>query len=82
MILSDYEKDQIKYLLPMQGNFELLEMVEGIFLKVKEANEEKEVQFSDSEIGLLKETVSILDQNNKLSFTSLSLIRKIMEEKI
>ena len=71
MILSDYEKDQIKYLLPMQGNFELLEMVEGIFLKVKEANEEKEVQFSDSEIGLLKETVSILDQNHKLSFTSL-----------
>lgn len=83
MILSVDERLQFQYLLPVQGNFKTLEMVEGIFKKlhIDDMNEaEREIVFEKDEISLLKESISVLDRNYKLPFQALSVIRKIMEE--
>ena len=83
MILSVKERMQFQYLLPMQGNLELLEMVEGILRKVFIENmeeENREFIFDIDEIQFLQRNIDILDKSNKLNFGSLSVVRKIMEE--
>lgn len=83
MILSVEERIQFQYLLPVQGNLKTLELVDSITnrLKIKDENEkEREFIFEIEEIQFLQDCIKILDQNNKLSFQSLSVIRKIMEE--
>lgn len=83
MILSVNDRLQFQYLLPVQGNFKTLEMVEKILSKLrieKTDEEDKEFVFSRDEIELLKQSISILDQANKLNLQSLPTIRKIMEE--
>lgn len=83
MILSVNDRLQFQYLLPVQGNFKTLEMVEKILAKLrieKTDEEDKEFVFSGDEIELLKQSISILDQANKLNLQSLPTIRKIMEE--
>jgi DNA transposition AAA+ family ATPase len=85
VILNVNERLQFQYLLPSQGNLKALELVDRITKKVfvsdlKEA--EKEFLFESDEIQALKQFVKILDESNKLPFQALSVIRKIMEEKI
>ena len=83
MKLSVNERLQFQYLLPVQGNLKTLEMVEKILAKLrieKTDEEDKEFVFSRDEIELLKQSISILDQANKLNLQSLPTIRKIMEE--
>lgn len=83
MILSVNDRLQFQYLLPVQGNLQTLELVEKILAKLrieKTDEEDKEFVFSRDEIELLKQSISILDQANKLNLQSLPTIRKIMEE--
>lgn len=83
MKLSVNDRLQFQYLLPVQGNFKTLEMVEKILAKLrieKTDEEDKEFVFSRDEIELLKQSIAILDQANKLNLQSLPTIRKIMEE--
>jgi len=82
MILSVSERLQFQYLLPVQGNLKTLELVDNILkkLNITEDEDEREFIFEIEEVQFLQDCVKILDQNNKLSFQSLSVIRKIMEE--
>lgn len=82
MILSISERLQFQYLLPVQGNLKTLELVDNILkkLNITEDEEEREFIFEIEEVQFLQDCIKILDQNNKLSFQSLSVIRKIMEE--
>lgn len=85
MILSVSERLQFQYLLPVQGNLKTLELVESITKKVFILNEneiDRDFIFEADEIIFLRSNIKMLDENNKLSFTSLSVIRKIMEELI
>ena len=85
MILSVKERLQFQYLLPVQGNLKALELVESIAQKIfitDESEKDREFVFEIEEIELLKNSISILDKNNQLSFQALSVIRKIMEEQI
>lgn len=83
MILSVSERLQFQYLLPVQGNLKALELVDSISKKIyveDEKETEREFIFEIEEIQLLQTCIKALDQNNKLNFGSLSVIRKIMEE--
>lgn len=83
MKLSINDRLQFQYLLPVQGNFKTLETVEKILnkLRVEKADEEeREFVFSKDEMDLLRQSIHVLDQSNKLNLQSLSTIRKIMEE--
>ena len=83
MNLSVDERLQFQYLLPAQGDFKTLELVESIFnkLHIKDmTEEEKDFVFKKEEISLLKESIRVLDRNHKLPLQALSVIRKIMEE--
>jgi hypothetical protein len=83
MILNVEERIQFQYILPVQGNLKSLELVDSITnkLKIKDEKEnEREFIFEIEEIQFLQDCIKILDQNNKLNFQSLSVIRKIMEE--
>lgn len=83
MILSVHERLQFQYLLPVLGNLQTLEIVEGITQKIfikNENEEEREFIFNKEEIQFLKLCINSLDSENKLSYGSLSVIRKIMEE--
>lgn len=75
------ERMNFQYILPMQGSLVTLDMVEGILKKVeiKDANEkEKEIDFSADEMNFMKDMINFLDENNKLPYSSLSLVRKIL----
>lgn len=83
MKLTVQERLQFQYLLPVQGSFKTLELVEKIIQKVniKELEEpEREFIFEIEEIEILQDSIKTLDQACKLSFQSLPVIRKIMEE--
>ena len=83
MKLSVNDRLQFQYLLPVQGNFKTLEMVEKILAKLrieKTDEEEREFVFSKDEMDLLRQSIHVLDQSNKLNLQSLPTIRKIMEE--
>lgn len=85
MILTVNDRLQFQYLLPVQGNLKTLELVADILKKlhIQEMDEEeREFVFNRDEIFLLKDSVDVLDRNNKLPLQSLSVIRKIMEEPI
>ena len=80
MNLTFLERNQIKFLLPMKGDLQTLELVEKILDKtVKDKNEEEiEIYFDIKEIEFLKSMISILDKCQNLNFQSLSLIKKIL----
>ena len=85
MILSIAERSNFPYILPVQGSFQTLELVEKILLKIRIENqkdEEKEFIFDKDELMCLKKYVDVLDENNKLQFQCLSLARKIKGERI
>ena len=78
---------QFQHILPVQGSFRALEMVEKILKKIeiekiKEASEEiKKIVFEENEILFLQDMISFLDEQKKLSFSSFSLIKKILDKK-
>lgn len=83
MILNVNERLQFQYLLPAQGNFKTLELVDSILQKLKITNleeTEKEFSFSQDEKKLIHDSFQALDQSNKLPYQSLSVLRKIKEE--
>ena len=70
-----------QYLLPAQGNLKALELTERILSKIQAENQDDiEVKFSNDETAFLNKCVDILDQNNKLPFQCLPVIRKIKGE--
>jgi hypothetical protein len=83
MILNVNERLQFQYLLPAQGNFKTLELVDSILQKLKITNleeTEKEFSFSPDEKNLIHDSFQALDQSSKLPYQSLSVLRKIKEE--
>jgi hypothetical protein len=83
MMLSVKERLEFQYLLPDQGSFKALELMESITKKIlikDENEEEREFIFEIEEIQFLQNCIKLLDQSGQLVFSSLSVIRKIMEE--
>jgi len=84
MKLSIEEIMQLQYILPVQGDLKTLELVEKIVNKsmIKDSNvKEKDIDFTDHEIDCMQDFIKFLNDQKQLSFKSLSLIRKIMNNK-
>lgn len=87
MVLSGNDIYQVQFLLPIQGNLKTLELVQQILDKANISEEdrgneiEREIVFSDEEIIFLRNMIMILDESQKLSFSCLSLIKKILNYK-
>ena len=85
MKLTVEDRLQFQYLLPVQGNIETLELVEGILkkLRVEKMDQEEAVfTFTEDEMNLIKNSISVLDKAQKLNLQSLPTIRKIIMEEI
>jgi 2C-methyl-D-erythritol 2,4-cyclodiphosphate synthase len=87
LALTGNERLQFQTILPIQGDLKTLELVDSILSKVKindisdiKSNEEQEFEFNDKESELIHEMIKILDSQQQLQFTSLSLIKKIIKE--
>ena len=87
LALTGNERLQFQTILPIQGDFKTLELVDSILSKVKindisdiKSNEEQEFEFNDKDSELIHEMIKILDSQQQLQFTSLSLIKKIIKE--
>jgi len=87
MVLTGNDIYQVQFLLPIQGNLKTLESVQQILDKANINEEdrgseiEREIVFSDEEIIFLRNMIMILDESQKLSFSCLSLIKKILNYK-
>jgi len=83
--LTGNEVLEFQHILPVQGSLQTLETVEDIMKKVKcndiDLSKIKKVDFEEIEIVFLKNMIGILDKNQLIQFTSLSLIKKIMNTK-
>ena len=81
--LTGHERLQFQYILPVQGSIETLELVKTIFEKVnidvKNTENAEDVNFEANEIDFLVRMINILDQQAKLHFQSLSLVKKILK---
>lgn len=87
--LNVSERTQFQYILPVQGNLKALELVESIFGKVKisdkdmsdtnkiDNDKELEIDFTKEEMKFMNDSIAILDEQGKLFFQSLSLVKKI-----
>ena len=87
LALTGNERLQFQTILPIQGDLKTLELVDSILSKVKindigdiKSNEEQEFEFNDKESELIHKMIKILDSQQQLQFTSLSLIKKIIKE--
>ena len=80
--LTAQEKGQIGYLLPIQGNLKTLELVQQILDKVNK-NEEKDgkIEFLEAEFEFICQMIDVLNQAQKLTLSSLSLVHKILNNK-
>jgi hypothetical protein len=85
--LTGNERLQFQTILPIQGDLKTLELVDSILSKVKindindiKSNDEQEFDFNDEESGLMQKMIKILDSQQQLQFTSLSLVKKIIKE--
>ena len=82
--VTEKEKCQLQYLLPVQGSLKTLELVEQILVKADiqgkdaESDDIVKIEFTDEEIDFLLQMIQVLDQAQKLSFPSLSFVKKIM----
>lgn len=84
--LTVNEKLQFQYILPIQGSINDLELVESILNKSKisdvkdiNGNDVQQIEFNEKETAFMKNMVHFLDSTKQLQFTSLSLIRKILD---
>lgn len=74
--LTENERLQFQYILPVQGSLEALELVEQILGKIEIGDS---VEFSDIEMQFIKNCIKYLDKQKQVMFSSLSLIKKILK---
>lgn len=84
--LTGNERIQFQYILPVQGSLQTLELVEKILEKVKindvkDMNEITKIKFEEIEFNFIKEMIKYLDSQKQLNYSSLSLLRKILNRK-
>jgi hypothetical protein len=84
MKITTSEIMQFQYILPVQGDFATLELVESINKKLevsvntdKEQNDSVEIKFNNAEVEFLKRHIALLDNCRQLAYSALSLIKKI-----
>ena len=77
--LTIEEKKQFQYILPIQGSIMALEMVENILLKLN--GDLNIVEFEEEEYTFIVDMIMFLDNQKKLHFQSLSLIKKFLNTK-
>lgn len=84
--LTGNERLQFQYVLPIQGDFKTLEIVENILEKCKiftaeDLEVEKDIDFIEEEFDLILKMISFLDDQKQINFQSMPLIKKIMKFK-
>lgn len=83
--LTNSEKFQIQYLLPVQGNIKTLLLVQQILNKINiELGDEKsleiiKINFTEEEFLFLNEMIIFLNNNHRLNLKSLPLILKLQK---
>ena len=85
MTFSGHEILQFQYILPVQGSIAVLELVQNILdvLRIEtilDMTETREIIFSDIQLSFIKSMIDILDKSQKLNLSSLTLIKKILQE--
>jgi hypothetical protein len=81
--LTGKEVLQIQSLLPIQGNLKSLESAQAILDTVTktEIKEIIKIDFSKDEINFMCEMIDCLDRACKINISSLSLIKKILNNR-
>jgi hypothetical protein len=85
MVLTATERKQFPQILPFQGNFQALEMVEGILKKITvEGMDDKDVEigFTKDQMDFIRVCINVLDEGRRLPYSCLSLIRKCKGENL
>ena len=80
--LTGKEIFEFQYILPAQGSLKTLELVQKILDKVniQDIENDKDIDFTKEEIDFVSQMIQLLDENQSLKITSLSLIKKILKE--
>jgi hypothetical protein len=81
--LTGFERSQFQYVIPVQGSLKTLELVDNILKKIKineikDNNAIEDIDFNEDEINFLIQSIKYLDQNNKLTYSSLTLVKKVL----
>jgi hypothetical protein len=86
--LTYQERIEFPNILPAWGNIEALELTDKIIQKVKindkqdiQNDKTKKYEFDEKEIIFLRDMIQIRSDQQQLNFSSLSLIRKILNIK-
>lgn len=82
LFLTGNEITQFQYILPVQGSLQTLELIQSILdkIKVSDLEESYEIDFTDNELNLIKQSIEVLNKNHQLHIQSLSLINKILKQ--
>lgn len=81
MVFTLHEREQFKYLLPVQSDYNTIETVTGIIDKLKlneTENKDMEIDLTEKEITLLRFCISCLDKEKKIYLNSFSLVKKLL----
>jgi len=79
MNLTLNERENFKFILPVQSDIKSIELVVRILDKIKfDEKENKEINFDEDEILFLKDTINYLDKTKKIFLQSFSLVQKIL----
>ena len=85
MIFTANEIKEFGYILPVQGSIKTLEFVQNILDKINDVNDVKDdlvIDFDREEIDFMINMIHVFDKNQQLNLSSLSLIKKILKEKL
>lgn len=77
MKLTQEEKDNLLYILPVKSNLKTIALADSILRKAKGSQDI--IEFSDEELLLLKTSIAILDKNDLIPIQCFSLIQKILK---
>jgi|WetSurMetagenome_2_1015567.scaffolds.fasta_scaffold01018_2 hypothetical protein len=79
MNLTLNERENFKFILPVQSDIKSIELVVRILDKIKfDEKENQEINFDEDEILFLKDTINYLDKTKKIFLQSFSLVQKIL----
>ena len=79
--ITEGERGQIQYLLPIQGNLKTLEFVQQILDKTNITTGNGMIDFSEDEFDFICKMIDILNESQKLNLSCLSLVKKILNNK-
>ena len=74
--ITEEETSFFQYILPAMGSIQTLSLVDSILKKVEGYS--GEIAFEDDEFDFLTKSINTLDQQHKIAYQCLPLVKKII----